>query len=1168
MLRRYTHLFSPILLTLLLILTGCRADEPNLKPKGMDTDGKTYLNLLIPSATMARNTGRSRGNEDDHLHQEAMNIAEEEGKINSLYVIGFYTTKDKVTKHFFLDLDDTMGTPVEGIYISYNIEVEPNVYDLYVVANVRFGSDILGRLNNKNLTGAETDKLKADLNKLHLNKIYHKGVDESDSENEIFTTAKGLPMSSHLSADVKEGNKKSIVAPMQFICAKVRLTVVYDSTEGGFSQPAYGTRTPLEITGLDALNVYLQPRVFTTKVIENDIELPDAGITQEDKIPNIAAGKYYDLASLNEYVKDAAGIKKLLEQSEKNPLDGLTEIEGQHDYTRYAWQSVCYLPECENTETPTKLKLNAKKNGTELDPPFLFTPGCDGTVFGTNETSHPLRRGHYYDIVARVSVSGDIQLGWKITPWTPIDQTIMLSGTTMLTLGTDRIESINGEDGFKLPYTTNAPYLDLQSSYFIGPDKQETNIPVFLLKVNEDDGTIDIRVNGEIGSSKDAYKNAYFWITAGNIRKQVWVEKVIHDNFLTILPTDQTVYASQVADELNYPIVFQYTTNTDDMELDLTEYDNPNTKKCNGSTADTGFYWEVCVMPEDGKSEDDLVSISRPIPFKSGFKYSDYRNSNYNSSKLPKNGYIRLIMKEPADPEYFSRSISGTFTASSDAVEKPSTGTFNIVARPKVYTIHFKTKDITWDNPHIYVYQELEYDGIPVYGDTNEYTYLEYNFTGKLSFKGWAKHGGEVPNLTQSPTTGKVPGFASREHYNVSWGSAYVNSFKPEQYDLNTYLLPESYFDELGKQMDGGTITDCKCKDKEMAQLWPGVAMLKEGTDGWYKIELPLIAKPGKARIMFADGHGGSNDDKRHPQDKMPGILLPDYADCEAWFLLDKDKYNTTSKNYEGCEFANYQRESYSGQVVEPMVKKKVLFRWPQFIGTGKIEYKYFYLFKVGGGNVLNGWDGNPGTGPTNGYYTYTHNIPEETLTALQTAANGTGDAYKFSLYYKDNGDQKLNGGDEKFNSTLVKELKGSELPAGYDAAFELHYEDAPAASTTEYYLIAWPTSWGGDKCFLYDNSGNTKPFGGWNDEANKEKYKAYIGSTEYYFKWETCDKFNNISWDITAGWKYCIIYNGTNKKDNYQIKEGNAEILNISDIPSAVINAIPGTVKAAIKLK
>ena len=214
--------------------------------------------------------------------------------------------------------------------------------------------------------------------------------------------------------------------------------------------------------------------------------------------------------------------------------------------------------------------------------------------------------------------------------------------------------------------------------------------------------------------------------------------------------------------------------------------------------------------------------------------------------------------------------------------------TVNIVNNIQNYTIHFRPPT-GWGNPHIYVYQCLEFPAgsalanKPVGADTEGKTAaLEYSFTGKIAFKGW--NVGSYNNPDRS--TGYVNGFYYFTDDKI--GSGPATQWAPGEEGFSKHYYDNMDFCEEHRKSVGQTCT--QCNSSSYNKLWPGIQMESE-PDGWWKFELTGIATPGKALIMFSDGHDGNND-KRFPgfvdpnaKDKMPkpGVPLFDYPDKEGW---------------------------------------------------------------------------------------------------------------------------------------------------------------------------------------------------------------------------------------------------------------------------------------------
>lgn len=176
---------------------------------------------------------------------------------------------------------------------------------------------------------------------------------------------------------------------------------------------------------------------------------------------------------------------------------------------------------------------------------------------------------------------------------------------------------------------------------------------------------------------------------------------------------------------------------------------------------------------------------------------------------------------------------------------------------------------------------------------------LQYSFTGKRTFLGWQGEGGNI----------EIP----RSYYNNGneryWDGSYTFSLKYLQFDNwnNGSGVQSAYnwsIDYVAQEFRN-ECADCNMSEPKGHNTvsgstrgynfkWPGVAMKEDAENpGWFYFDLPVLAEPGKALIMFADGHDGpANNDpqKRYPAHMVPGVPLYDYADKDGWFLYDYQK--------------------------------------------------------------------------------------------------------------------------------------------------------------------------------------------------------------------------------------------------------------------------------------
>ena len=991
MIRKLIYLLS----VALVILGGCRADDDMRRVEPPTSKDGTTLQLLIPSTSMARETGARRGASLTRAENHGTaSTAESEGAINSLHLIGFYYDAEagNAKKHFYLKLDpQAADNQVEGIYNCYNLDIEDGDYHLYLLANIDISALETYGLNDSD---ADASALETAVNGLTI-------LGESDlnaAHLDYTRPGKGLPMVWKDNISIKKGIINKATANLEFCVAKVRLTLLFDNTD--FSA-GYGSDTELKISATDALNVYAPTRIFKPESIGDNYS------GNKEKIETIGTGGHYELPA-------SCDPEDLVKTDYS--LDNLTPKEAPAG--QIAYQVTCYLPECEAArlgESMPGTSLVAMPEGESIEQ-IEIPLGCK------SPESKDLIRGHYYDIVGRMNSARQVELIWNILPWTVESLAVQLSGDTELNLGETVIESLEGSETRKIAYSTTAPRVTFES------DKdEESGKPIFILSANAADNVINLQVNPELGvrtgdNSKLTGKG--FYVVAGNIRKRVDVKEVDLSAFLRLLPESQTLYAKQIANQASYDMYIDYATNMSSLTLILTDYSNGNAKptaSTPANDADLKFYATICGA--------DSVAVSKPIRLAKEKELSMSSLLLADTKSLPKGGFIRISVIDPIDQEYFGKSIHGTVTATATEGSQTLTKTsdFTIIPSAQFYTIHFKAiNGETWNAPHAYIYQNLEYDGRQVMKknkDGNwELNYVEYNFSCGHSFKGWKPWGAcDIPEYVGK----KYWKDENQETYECDWGEESAGA--GGRYDTGVDFFHDYRVD--------ATRNRCEACRNAIPEGYPGIMMEKEEEDGWWKLELPLIAKPGKTLIMFNDGHSASSS--RYPGSQIPGIVLPNYGDCEAWFLLDRKQGESWTSAGESCYFTDDRNDSYPAKP-EP-VTKTVTLRYKSSIPQTQI-----HLFESEQ-HKLTIW--NKGNTELKDGYRYLKLEVKESDCATLNNLDGT---FKFIIYNNDQDRYTLNGknqfnfnNDNSAESGKVKKLDSSSMPSGYqsDYCFELFGE-------------------------------------------------------------------------------------------------------------------------------
>lgn len=820
----------------LLLLGACSSDEPMTLP---GADGGTTIDLLIPAPDLAHaNTRAVEGPHGDRLATE--------GAISKLAVVGFY--KDGTAdRHFFTELTQDQATAVQDVYRSYRINVVPADYTLYVLANIDLASG--GVLNE--LKGTSTP---ADLQAKVEAMTY--------GYSELPTADKGLPMARKTTAKVEANQQKQVVVQLEYLCAKVRMTVLYNN--------AYGTSNPFAIDGLDVCNVYSPTGVFN----------PSTG-TNRKNYTNAGSGSHYAW-SAPEAQQELDYWTAMPASGAADPLDGFSQKLTGSKWTTFAYQNTLYLPECigKGSET-THLQLNAATLKTRINI------GCQSASDNhLLNAGGDLKRGNFYDVVAMVD-GGEVTYNFRVSEWNVQTMAVQLAGQSRLFLSTTEIPMMDGNSPVEIYYESDAPMLTFDIPNVKYGDMTEA-MPLFEVKEDKGKHIITVTVNPDLPVNYEEMPGYGFWVQSGNITKFISIKKVDLKPYLRLLPASQTVSVNDIANEAQFRLYYDYATNAEGLTLKLSSYTNANKKKDFTASPAAGLYVEIC--------GSDSVPVTRQMELKEGMDLMASANLLTGKS-YPNDGYIRVTLMDPTNAGYYAKQIKAGFSASVTAEGVAAKNSEMIIeSNPTVYTIHFKAINEDWKYTHIYVYQALYYHNYPVFGYENagatNLNWLEYSFTGNRAFRGWVSEGGDIPDLTISTTTFNDGGGTPTTGYHVgeSWGDPSKGSGMSDDYYSHVKLIDN-------------TQSDCAdCKKGNLHNLWPGMGMTKE-ENGWWKIDLPLLVKPGTALVMFNNGH---NEGARYPASGVPGIPLPDYSDKEAWYLYDKNRGG------DKCSFSDDRRESYS----------------------------------------------------------------------------------------------------------------------------------------------------------------------------------------------------------------------------------------------------------------
>ena len=858
MLTRYVYIF--MLLGAMMTLTACTDELSSAGGSIVPGEGEGVVTLSVPGTRAVPTTGESSDTD----------ATADERSVSELCFLAYPAADEGEALVQQLRTDELEHKSPRN----YNLRMKYGDYRIYVVANVPG-------------IGLHTteDELKAIM-------LRYTG---EDGETLILPDPNdgGLPMFFQHEGTFTVSEAGGIIkAQLEFCCVKVRYTLWFDNS--GFSESTFG-------------NSYVRINAVAGQQIATTVPLiptgqPITDMTLLATADNALNGKYAD----GEYSESV---------HESLPF---TSDEPQNN-NQWAYRATFYLPEHYVTDNKEQSLLSIKASlydaqGTERSA-LAYTIELGEVLSdasGDTETASDLRqlpRGRYYDITGKITGLGNqLESTVAVQDWTPQSVDAELESPYHLWVEKTVAPLTAGEET-TFAIRTDAPKLDYWSTEINITENGNVILPttdMFIATFNEDYTAITIEVNPAIPaqlftSHPNIFNNPqynYILIRIPDpetgeyiLSKRIDLSPVDFKPYLRVTPAEYTINISDIANLSSHAVTFTYSTN---MEYVTVEH-------------------EGITIPAEGS-----------IP-----AGDHIRVDNSGLDPQTKKGTITVTLDAPNVPANFParQELNFTYTAGYEygvtEAEETKTSRVTIIPNAQTYRLHFRPVDDSWTNPHIYVYEPLYApDGTEVritggsgivyegqvkdfYGTAPEYlgeNALQYSFTGKRTFLGWQNQGGKVAqpnsyyiNSNQSYWDGDYfsslkflqfdgtnnSGASSKGAY--SWDIDYVASEFRTVCSSCQLPNPKGY-NSLSSTADGYNFK------------WPGVAMKSDPENpGWFYFDLPVLAKPNTALIMFADGHNGNNDPQdRYPAHMVPGVPLYNFADKEGWFLYD---WNESDKN-------------------------------------------------------------------------------------------------------------------------------------------------------------------------------------------------------------------------------------------------------------------------------
>lgn len=622
---RSRKFFCYMVILLLAAMTAACTDDlgDNTVSSGMSGN----LQVLVP----LMHSNGTRAGESDPVENLTYNATEEECRINSLRLFAF-PIDGKGTL-----LNEYLGAPGTSFYepgnfeggvdvATYTLRIDPGTYRIYVVANME---DVL-----KDQTIETEDSLK----NVVLNYI---------PEGKPGMPACGnIPMIYEPLEDTEVSDKTTdIVANLKFTCVKVKLNLIFDSSNAEM-QEALKTNG-LKIEGIKAGNLSSSTSlVWGGKFYATDGEemasVFSTNIYSSSSEPGIA-GSYY------------AGWTRTDENANKSNVDviGATgtataapaDIKG-----KWLFQGTYYLPEryIKENSQQSFLTLNGKIGSTAN----TYTIPLGHTDNPSTEPRRTFPRGTYYEIIGNIKSLGNITLDGKtfIKPWEPMSIDADFSHTTLWVDKTDaELTSLTNDSIF---YKTNAATVEF------GCDKKISvggTAKDFIIAAKTYGDRIIFTINPAIPytaySDKEREGKAKIWVKANNLIKYLDVEYNIQPLF-EVDPLETTIFYEAGAETNTKK--FTWVTNLGGIKIDkynstvgssniTIKLENSDTdakgtisvKAENNPTTTVEHYFKAYSKdPVDGKNIERTIKVVVKPPFVDYYIYFRAINDRtYNGAK-------------------------------------------------------------------------------------------------------------------------------------------------------------------------------------------------------------------------------------------------------------------------------------------------------------------------------------------------------------------------------------------------------------------------------------------------------------------------------------------------------------------------------------------------------
>ena len=808
--RRF-HIYIGFIVWLLTSLFAVSCND-ELEGNGYTPNSSSNLHVLVPTVLSASGEERSGSSSEVPTY----NATVDECQINDLRLYAFpVNNKGKLVAENLPAPLATMMTN-EGI-ATYQLNITPGKYHIYVVANM---NDVLAA--GKNITTEETLKNTV----LDYRPTSTTGMPVCTNIPMIYEPAKDAAGKLAETEITAAGDKyKEVIANMKFTCVKVKLNLIFDSSNPEVASNFGGKSFSINSISADKLSP------FTHLYWGGKFEAPSwADEVYERGFQNTPYDSQASDAP-NVYYTGWTDNRSLPAANNKDDIEG-TGTATQAPVSaagKWLFQQTYYLPEryISSESDRSYLTINGKVGGS-AENSYRINLGHKKNESSPTEVP-VFPRGTFYEITGAIKTLGNMDLNCKVSvkSWEPKSIEADFNHTTLWVSKTEaNVTSLTPDF---INYESNA----IITSENLGCETKIGDKDLIIPELDILTKQIKLSINKNVNYSdyRDVYTGtAKVWIKAGNIKKYIDVKYDVKPYF-DVTPQEITIYSGSD----NMTKLISFNTNLGGLEFTT----GGTTSSHSASEA------KSCISYKNGSGETITSSITA-----NSVTGTDQGTFSIKADQTVETSIEHTIYVQPRGYTTDKYGAEYDFKKPIKITVKPAVGNYYIYFR----AINDRTPYNDTGGNRV----EKNYDGTLPEGGTN-------NWNDGWFDSEWSNN--DNANNYITPQEGN--------HYLYAYTQIGETTGKPK--------------DPVWKYTDNwpGDKMKADYANTGWYYMYYGINDVQKSTE--FDASGDRKIKPGETLLMFNNNfnQGVGHAAHRCPHHLEPGIPLFDYEDHEGWIVFD-----------------------------------------------------------------------------------------------------------------------------------------------------------------------------------------------------------------------------------------------------------------------------------------